>query len=207
MNKDCVPLHPGLTEVVNLGNFDWLGCLRKWNTCILDSKFRLWSWISLWKLVSCLKSLFNSLSREIFIYIKQYCFLSVASSMTCTVYVPVNTRPSVVHAQYFSHFMTVQMACTFPISLAFSMWEEVAKDKNKPIVSFQCVEHPFSLKYFHSTFCIFLRLNTQTFTRSLFIESSSDYLTMKNVDRKKEMDRKSQVWGSLNVMLLGCFYF
>lgn len=127
--------------------------------------------------------------------------------MTCTVYVPVNTRPSVVHAQYFSHFMTVQMACTFPISLAFSMWEEVAKDKNEPIVSFQCVEHPFSLKYFHSTFCIFLRLITQTFTRSLFIESSSDYLTMKNVDRKKEMDRKSQVWGSLNVMLLGWFFF
>lgn len=55
--------------------------------------------------------------------------------------------------------MTVQMASTVPISLAFSMWEEVAKDKNEPIVSFQCVEHPFSLKYFHSTFLYLLKID------------------------------------------------
>lgn len=36
---------------------------------------------------------------EIFIYMKKYCFLSVASSMTCTVSVPVNKRSSVVHVQ------------------------------------------------------------------------------------------------------------
>lgn len=35
-------------------------------------------------MVSCLKSLFNSFSRKIFICIKQYYFLSVASPMTYT---------------------------------------------------------------------------------------------------------------------------